>query len=94
MRSLFSLYPSAKNYETYKINHIIFKKYEIIYDPDNPVPVDDELSDRVWQAGWELFRDVGLYNNLWFDMNDKPVIISYTSTEKSIYMFYENSGGS
>ncbi len=38
------------------------KKYEITYDPKTPVPTDDDLSDRVWQAGWELFREVGLYN--------------------------------
>ena len=46
---------------TPKLQEVI-KKYEITYDPDNPVPVDDDLSDRVWQAGWEVFRDVGLYN--------------------------------
>jgi hypothetical protein len=42
---------------TPKLQEVI-KKYEITYNPDNPVPVDDDLSDRVWQAGWELFRDV------------------------------------
>ena len=26
------------------------------------MPDDDGLADRVWQAGWELFREVGLYN--------------------------------
>ena len=40
----------------------IVKKYEIKYDPKNPVPVDDDMADRIWQAGWELFREVGLYN--------------------------------
>ena len=46
---------------TPKLEEVI-KKYEIKYDHENPVPADDDLSDRVWQAGWELFRDVGLYN--------------------------------
>ena len=46
---------------TPKLQEVI-KKYEIKYDPENPVTVDDDLSDRVWQAGWELFREVGLYN--------------------------------
>jgi methylamine--corrinoid protein Co-methyltransferase len=40
----------------------IIKKYEIKYDPKTPVPVDDKMADRIWQAGWELFREVGLYN--------------------------------
>jgi hypothetical protein len=40
----------------------IIKKYEIKYDPKTPVPADDKMADRIWQAGWELFREVGLYN--------------------------------
>ena len=40
----------------------IIKKYEIKYDPNTPCPSDDDLADRVWQAGWELFREVGYYN--------------------------------
>ena len=27
-----------------------------------PVPTDDAMADRIWKAGWELFREVGLYN--------------------------------
>ncbi len=46
---------------TPKLQEIV-KKYEIKYDPETPVPADDDLADRVWQAGWELFREVGLYN--------------------------------
>ncbi|MBW2123818.1 MAG: monomethylamine:corrinoid methyltransferase [Deltaproteobacteria bacterium] len=46
---------------TPKLQEII-EKYEIRYDPKTPVPADDGLADRVWQAGWELFREVGLYN--------------------------------
>jgi len=37
------------------------KEYEITYDPDNPVPNDDDLADRIWKAGVELFVDVGAY---------------------------------
>lgn len=40
----------------------IIKKYEIKYDPKSPVPTDDQLADRIWQAGWEFFREVGVYN--------------------------------
>ncbi len=46
---------------TPKLQEVI-KKYEIKYDPKTPVPTDNNLADRVWQAGWELFREVGLYN--------------------------------
>lgn len=46
---------------TPKLQEII-NKYEIKYDPNTPVPVDDDMADRIWQAGWELFREVGLYN--------------------------------
>ena len=39
----------------------VVQKYQIRYDPDNPVPCDDDLADRVFRAGFELYRDVGLY---------------------------------
>lgn len=40
----------------------IIKKYEIKYVPQDPCPIDDAMVDRIWQAGWELFREVGYYN--------------------------------
>jgi hypothetical protein len=40
----------------------LIKKYEIKYDPETPVPADDDMADRIWQAAWELFREVGIYN--------------------------------
>jgi hypothetical protein len=40
----------------------VIQKYAIRYDPQNPVPSDDAQADRLWQAGWELFRKVGVYN--------------------------------
>lgn len=46
---------------TPKLQEVI-KKYEIKYDPENPVSADDDMADRVWKAAWELFREVGLYN--------------------------------
>ena len=44
-----------------KIKELI-KKYEIKFDPDSPVPADDDLADRVWQAATELFLEVGVLN--------------------------------
>jgi methylamine--corrinoid protein Co-methyltransferase len=38
------------------------KKFNIQFDPQIPVPEDDDLVDRVFQAGVELFLSVGTYN--------------------------------
>jgi methylamine--corrinoid protein Co-methyltransferase len=43
-----------------KIQELV-TRYKIKYDPENPIPSDDDLADRVFQAGFELFRDVGMY---------------------------------
>ena len=40
----------------------LIKKYEIQYNPATPVPINDDMADRIWQAAWELFREVGVYN--------------------------------
>ncbi len=32
----------------------IVEKYDIKYDPQNPVSADDDLADRVWEAGIEF----------------------------------------
>jgi hypothetical protein len=39
----------------------LVKKYAIKYDPATPVPWDDDLADRVWEAGRELIADVGVF---------------------------------
>ena len=40
----------------------LIKKYDIKYDPQNPCPSDEGMADRIWQAAWDLFREVGYYN--------------------------------
>jgi methylamine--corrinoid protein Co-methyltransferase len=40
----------------------LIKKYEIKYNSQTPVPTDDNMADRIWQAAWELVREVGVYN--------------------------------
>jgi len=37
------------------------EKYGIKYDPQNPVPSDDDLADRVWEAGMEFLVETGVY---------------------------------
>ena len=38
------------------------RKYDIRYDPDVRVNTDDDLADRVWQAGRELILHTGLFS--------------------------------
>ncbi len=37
------------------------EEYEIHYDPQNPIPADDDLADRVWEAGLDLLCETGVY---------------------------------
>jgi methylamine--corrinoid protein Co-methyltransferase len=39
----------------------VVEKYGIKYDPENPVPADDDLADRVWEAGMEFLVETGVY---------------------------------
>ena len=39
----------------------IIKKYEIKYDPENPIPSDNDLADRLFKAGVEFYANVGTY---------------------------------
>ena len=39
----------------------VIKKYEIKYDPENLIPSDNDLADRVFKAGVEFYANVGTY---------------------------------
>jgi len=39
----------------------VIKKYEIKYDPKNPLPSDDALADRIFAAAVEFYTKVGTY---------------------------------
>jgi len=39
----------------------VVAKYGIKYDPQHPVPSDDDLADRVWEAGLEFLVETGVY---------------------------------
>lgn len=39
----------------------VIEKYGIKYSPQNPVPSDDDLADRIWEAGMEFLAETGLY---------------------------------
>jgi methylamine--corrinoid protein Co-methyltransferase len=39
----------------------VVSKFDLKYDPENPVPADDALADRMFEAGIELFERLGIY---------------------------------
>jgi methylamine--corrinoid protein Co-methyltransferase len=39
----------------------LVKEYGIKYDPKIPIPADDDLTDRIFEAGVKLFVEVGTY---------------------------------
>ena len=39
----------------------VTRKYKIKFDPDMPIPWDDDLADRVFQAAVEFYSQVGTY---------------------------------
>ncbi|MEM3754198.1 MAG: monomethylamine:corrinoid methyltransferase [Candidatus Bathyarchaeia archaeon] len=38
------------------------KEYDIRYDPENLIPIDDDLVDKVWQAAIDLLLHAGVYH--------------------------------
>ena len=40
----------------------VIRKYGIKFDPNCPVPADDDLADRIWHAAVEFFLAVGVHN--------------------------------
>jgi methylamine--corrinoid protein Co-methyltransferase len=53
----------------------VVEKYGIRYDPENPIPDDDQLADRVFQAGLEFYSEVGAY------CTDTSRVIRFTRDE-------------
>jgi len=45
----------------FKKTQALQKKYRIEYNPDNPVDTTGDIADRIYQAGVELFLDIGTY---------------------------------
>ena len=40
----------------------LVKNYGLKFNPQTPIPSDDDMADRLYQAGLELFLDMGVYN--------------------------------
>jgi len=60
----------------------LIKKYEIKYDPAHPCPSDDAMADRIWQAAWDLVRDVGYYNT----DSHRIIEVSDAEIKEALYM--------
>lgn len=39
----------------------VVSDYDLKYDPEDPVPSDDFLADRMFEAGVDLFEKTGIY---------------------------------
>ena len=44
-----------------KVAAQVVSDYDLKYNPENPVPDDDSLADRMFEAGVELFEKTGMY---------------------------------
>jgi len=77
-RSLSGPYTTESNFDLKifvpKLREVI-TKYKIKFDLENPMSCDDDLADRVFKAGVELFADVGIY------CTDTERIIKFTEEE-------------
>src|SRR4030066_1615665 len=40
----------------------LVKQYELKFNPQTPIPSDDEMADRLYQAGVDLFVELGVFN--------------------------------
>jgi len=54
---------AAKDFDmkSFSVASRLSKEHGIRYDPETPVSSDDGLADDAWEAGFELFREVGSY---------------------------------
>ncbi len=58
----------------------LVKRYSIKCDPNQVVPSDDDLADRVFQAGMDLFVDLGVYNQT----TERRIIFSRQEVEDAV----------
>ena len=51
----------AFNSRIFELANKMVEKYGIKYDPEQVVPSDDDLADRLYQAGLELYLELGVF---------------------------------
>jgi methylamine--corrinoid protein Co-methyltransferase len=59
----------------------VIRKYGIKYDPNTPVPNDNDLADRVWQAAVEFFVTVGVHNS----DTHRRILFSEAEVKEALY---------
>ena len=58
----------------------LVKEYGLKFDPQAPVPADDGLADRLYQAGLDLFVEIGAYNQ----SSERRILFSRDETEAAV----------
>ena len=49
------------DYKMFEVTSRLVKEYSIKYDPKKPIPSDDDLADRLFEAGVKLYAEMGTY---------------------------------
>jgi methylamine--corrinoid protein Co-methyltransferase len=58
----------------------LVEEYDLSFDPQTLVPNDDDLADRIYQAGLDLFTQMGVYNQA----TQRRIIFSQEEIEKAV----------
>lgn len=58
----------------------LVRKYGLKFDPQVPVPSDDDMADRLYQAGLDLFVELGAYNQT----TERRILFSRAEVEEVV----------
>jgi methylamine--corrinoid protein Co-methyltransferase len=58
----------------------LVKKYMLKFDPQVVVPSDDGMADRLYQAGLELFLEMGVYNQ----STERRILFTFEEVEEAV----------
>lgn len=58
----------------------LVQAFGLKFDPQVPVPADDDMADRVYQAGLQLFVDLGVYNQT----SERRIVFERSEVEEII----------
>ena len=67
--------PDDFNMKIFRTCQKLLEKYDVQYDEDVIIPCDDELARNVFEAGLDLFVEVGVYHS------DKKKVIKFSREE-------------
>jgi methylamine--corrinoid protein Co-methyltransferase len=58
----------------------LVSEHGLKFDPQTPVPSDDDMADRLYQAGLQLFVDLGVYNQ----STERRILFSRDEVEETV----------